>query len=149
ARRDPDLAARLDADLCRSQHVPGRMQADPRGAQPELLAIVVHVVALLAQAPAQDRQPGGGDVVLTHPDAGMVAVPVGDHRTFDRAPGVDVEGPMRAIKALAALDYQIFGRLHACNIGVPMSLGRKAQPRPELMQLKTFACTWAQDCRSR
>ena len=84
------------------------------------------VVALLAQAPLQDRKTRPGDVVLAHPRARVVPVPVGDHRPFNRPPRIDEEVALGAIKAFAALDNQVVGGIHARNIGAGVSAARKA-----------------------
>ena len=98
-RHDPGLAVRLDAYLCGTQDMPGRMQRYAGIAQRERLAVGVHAIVLLAQSPLQDRQAFGTGVIAAHSHPGVIAMSMGQHSGGHRPPRIDVELAGRTVQA--------------------------------------------------
>ena len=66
-------------------------------------------VDVLAQSRAQNPFAGRRGQVMLVAGAGMVAMGVGDDRTLDRPPRVDVEIAGRAVQAFGARDDKVHG----------------------------------------
>ena len=80
ARHDHPLAAMLEHDLRRAEHMAGGNEADLDLADPDALAIGDRLARLLAVAHAHDRQRLGRRPHRAMPAAGMVGMAVGDQR---------------------------------------------------------------------
>ena len=110
AGRHPDLALVFQAYLGRAQYMPGGMETQSHAVMHQPFTVGQGLqVDVLAQAPAQDTFAGGGGQVVLIPGAGVVAVGVGDDRTFHWAPGVDIKITGRAVEAFGAGDDKIHG----------------------------------------
>ncbi|KAG1188987.1 hypothetical protein G6F35_014162 [Rhizopus arrhizus] len=91
--------------------------------QPERHALGMRLHRHVTQAPAQDRQAAFAAVVLAHARARVIAMAMGDDRTWHRAPGIDVEVTGGAVQPLRAQDHQIVVACHAVTVAAASCTG--------------------------
>ena len=97
--------------------MPGRMQADLCAAEGERLAIAdTGKLMLLAEAMAKDRQTGLLGKVIDMTGAGVIGVRMGDHRTGDRPPRVDMKVARRAVKPFVGWNDQRILHAQGCPL---------------------------------
>ena len=110
ARGDPDLAAMLDPDLRRAQHMAGGMKGDADAASAENVAIGDGLDGDVRAEPlSQDgRAVALADVKLSA-GARVIAMAVRDQRPADRAPGVNVEIAWLTIQAILCDNDKVHG----------------------------------------
>jgi hypothetical protein len=104
---DPDFATCFQPDLRRTEHMSGRMQADPHALMHDLLPIPQELQVDVAEAHAQHRLGRLGRQIVATAGTGMVAVGMRDDRAVHRPPGVDEEAAGGAEQPLRARDDEI------------------------------------------
>lgn len=108
--RDPDFTLVLQAHLCRTQHVPGRVQAQGHPMVKQALTVGQGLqIDALAQPTTQNACTWAGGQIMAIAGTCMVTVAMGDHGAVHGPPRVDVEITGRAVEAFGAGDDKVHG----------------------------------------
>ncbi len=97
----------LEPDLGRTEHVARRMKTDPHPLMRNHVAIGQRLQVDIAEPRPKHRLTGGGAEVPTVAGSRMIRMGVGDDRTVDRTPGIDVEVAGRTVESFRAKNDEI------------------------------------------